>query len=404
MKKIAIAVAVLGTLAGSVQAQSNVTLYGIADGGMRFDHTSIGTLKSVYSGAQDGSRWGLQGKEDLGNGYKATIQLEQGFNLTDNSVPQGNVGTPASAVGGLSAPASSSGSRFFSRRSTVGFAGDFGEIRFGHDYSPIFVNWALTDPTGSGMIGESGSLFQKSPTRYDAALFYISPFMSGVQFNVAYQAGKSTTNKLTVSPTAPNAATSGDASDGNRFGFNAIFTNGTFLVGYGYSNGKHAVNAPTIGFSGNNSTKLNNLVGTYNFGVVKMVAQYWKAKDDLGYDSSTWYLGGTVPVQNWRLIAGYSKLTDKGQTYLLTSAVNLVIPTKGEDAALMNIGAYYDFSKRTTFYGGYAAVRNKGHLLTYVPIDATGAGLYNATGSGVNLTPGAVSNPSSLEFGMSHKF
>ncbi len=110
VKKKLLALAI-GTLSASAaHAQTSVTLYGIADGDFRVDHTSIGTLKSVGSGGESGNRWGIRGAEDLGNGLKAVFTFEQGFDLSDNSVSQGNVGgvTPNS-------PVSSTGGRLFSR-------------------------------------------------------------------------------------------------------------------------------------------------------------------------------------------------------------------------------------------------------------------------------------------------
>ncbi len=43
MKKLVMAAAVLGAFTGAAQAQTSVTLYGIADGDFRVDHTNIGT-------------------------------------------------------------------------------------------------------------------------------------------------------------------------------------------------------------------------------------------------------------------------------------------------------------------------------------------------------------------------
>ncbi len=84
---------VAGSLAASsaVAQTTTVTLYGIADGDFRIDHTSIGNLKSIGSGGEAASRWGLRGTEDLGGGLKAVFNFEQDFDLSDNSVSQGNI-------------------------------------------------------------------------------------------------------------------------------------------------------------------------------------------------------------------------------------------------------------------------------------------------------------------------
>jgi predicted porin len=135
MKKLVMAAAVLGAFAGTAQAQTSVTLYGIADGDVRFDHTNLGTLKSLDSGGESGSRWGIRGTEDLGGGLKANFIFEQGFDLSDNSVAQGSVGGGASAgFGGSSTQNHGNGtpgntvgsSRLFGRISTVGLSGNYG--------------------------------------------------------------------------------------------------------------------------------------------------------------------------------------------------------------------------------------------------------------------------------------
>ncbi|MGH8857043.1 MAG: porin, partial [Polaromonas sp.] len=86
MKKTLIALAALGAMAGAAQAQSTVTLYGVADA--YFGQTTTTTkptatgletkLKQtvVDSGGINGSRWGLRGSEDLGGGLKANFQFE----------------------------------------------------------------------------------------------------------------------------------------------------------------------------------------------------------------------------------------------------------------------------------------------------------------------------------------
>ncbi len=46
--------------------------------------------RAISGGGASGSRWGLCGSEDPGDGWKADFVFEQGFDLSDNGVPQGN--------------------------------------------------------------------------------------------------------------------------------------------------------------------------------------------------------------------------------------------------------------------------------------------------------------------------
>lgn len=94
MKKTLAALAVLGAFAGSAAA-ADVTLYGVVDYGFLYNYTDKqaangtstdeNTLK-LQSGVDAGSRWGVKGTEDLGNGLKVGFQLESGFNADDGTL------------------------------------------------------------------------------------------------------------------------------------------------------------------------------------------------------------------------------------------------------------------------------------------------------------------------------
>ena len=102
MKKSLLALAALGAFAGTAQAQSSVTLYGVVDANIEYvsnmSSTAAGTAGfpgrgenkfGVTSGGLSGSRWGLRGVEDLGGGMKALFVLESGFGVDDGRMQQG---------------------------------------------------------------------------------------------------------------------------------------------------------------------------------------------------------------------------------------------------------------------------------------------------------------------------
>ncbi|MFM7523457.1 MAG: porin, partial [Betaproteobacteria bacterium] len=83
MKKLTIALAVAGAIAGSAHAQSAVEIYGIADVGFVRETGNVGTTASaagnkITSGAQSGTRIGFKGKEDLSGCLSAFFALETG--------------------------------------------------------------------------------------------------------------------------------------------------------------------------------------------------------------------------------------------------------------------------------------------------------------------------------------
>ncbi|MEW5887457.1 MAG: porin, partial [Pseudomonadota bacterium] len=74
MQKKLIVAAVAGALAAPLAiAQSNVTIYGIADVGVEWGSSGNGTKFRVQSGQESGSRLGFKGSEDLGGGLKANF-------------------------------------------------------------------------------------------------------------------------------------------------------------------------------------------------------------------------------------------------------------------------------------------------------------------------------------------
>ena len=436
MKKLVMAAAVLGAFAGTAQAQTSVTLYGIADGDLRFDHTNIGTLKSVDSGGESGSRWGIRGSEDLGGGMKANFIFEQGIDITDNSVPQGSIGGGASGgFGGSSTqPHSSSGSRFFGRTSTVGLSGAFGEVRFGRGYNPIFLVQATADPFGAGFVGQVSNLYVNNFIRNDNAVYYDTPRFAGVQLSGVYQFGESATNSTALAAT-------GQAKRGNdRYGAGITYANGPIYAGAGYEQIKSNLDLYRA--------RTFDVAGTYDFGFMKLHAIYWRTKNDnpnnvagiynpvtgavvgpafgstVSLKSHTISGGVTVPFGAWTFLGQYSYLKDTSHSNVFNT--DLGSPT----AKNIGLGARYSLSKRTIFYVGFSRINLKNGSAgnayqntagqNFLGIaDASNSGLYNVgnlygsqaglTGNAARVAASGVAvnqnvNPYSYQFGIRHSF
>ena len=129
---------VLGAFSSLAFAASNVTLYGIIEEGVIVQKAKHGDNKvELNSGFGQGSRWGIKGVEDLGNGYSAGFVLEQGFNA-DN----GNEATSGKA---------------FNRESFLYVKGGFGSFGFGRtgalsfaQTQAILTGWAFGTSYGAG--------------------------------------------------------------------------------------------------------------------------------------------------------------------------------------------------------------------------------------------------------------
>ncbi|TKC87939.1 porin [Trinickia terrae] len=171
---------------GFAHAQSSVTLYGIIDEAVRFDthqNASGGKLFTMGSGGQlSGSRWGMQGNEDLGGGYGALFQLEGGF-------------TPNTGVTQQSTPSGTA--RLFGRTALVGLSSPYGTVTLGRQYTLVhetgwthdiyaFANY--TGTVGFQGAGETGG------GRLDNTVRYTSPTLAGFTVKSAYTFGQQAGN------------------------------------------------------------------------------------------------------------------------------------------------------------------------------------------------------------------
>ena len=184
MKKTLAALAVLGAFAGSAVA-ADVTLYGLVDYGFNYQHID-GDAKDVdaqdnftmKSGMNSGSRFGLKGTEDLGNGLKVGFVLENGFNADDGALTTED--------------------KLFDRESSLFLQGNFGKLGFGRvgqlasslgsygllgNVSPFSTSWG--DYSGMKFVQATGH------TRYDNTISYVTPSFAGFQVHAQYSFGNS---------------------------------------------------------------------------------------------------------------------------------------------------------------------------------------------------------------------
>ncbi|CAB3736054.1 Outer membrane porin protein [Achromobacter deleyi] len=278
MKKLFVAAAATA-LSGAASAQSSVTLYGLIDTGIGYanvdgtytdpatgrrtsiDNSRIGST----TGTTAGSRWGLRGKEDLGDGLYAVFQLESGFDSRNGSSLQN--------------------SRLFGREATVGLgSAEWGEIRLGRQYNVAARYF-------SGMFGSSfGGGFNQLSTgaglgfssayyvRYDNLVVYETPSLGGFKAAVGY-------------------AFNADDRRTAQTGFATADNTRAITAGLRYDNG------PLMGFATydqlNASNQLNQnqvdatprsyiVGGSYDFEVFKVALAYNRITDG-------WFAGKSLP-------------------------------------------------------------------------------------------------------------
>jgi len=130
MKKTQVALAALALVA-STASLANVTVYGAVDAAVVNANNGNGTFFDGTGAWTAPTHLGFKGSEDLGNGMKATFQLETGVSLNNGAAVSGGSASPSSSTrtfGGL-----------FTRVSTIGLSGDFGSLTLGQQLSPYIV-------------------------------------------------------------------------------------------------------------------------------------------------------------------------------------------------------------------------------------------------------------------------
>lgn len=188
MKKTLAALAVLGAFAGSAMA-ADVTLYGLVDYGFSYEHldgdSSTYDAQDTFqmkSGQNSGSRFGLKGTEDLGNGMKVSFVLENGFSADTGALSTSNT--------------------LFDRQATLALSGAFGEVAFGRtgQLASSLGSYGLLggiSPFSTGWGDFSGVKFvqAKGHTRYNNMVTYKTPSFAGVTAFAQYSFGDSNTDK-----------------------------------------------------------------------------------------------------------------------------------------------------------------------------------------------------------------
>ncbi|MEI7294482.1 porin [Paraburkholderia tropica] len=152
--------AALATHAGDAHAQSSVTLYGAIDTSIEITNPGAGYVARMDSGAYRGSRIGLRGAEDIGNGVKILFDLENGFGSGDGTYAVANT--------------------IFNRQAWIGLGTPYGTLRMGRQYSPIYIPFkGGLDAFGAGTIASGLNNLSKITPYESNAITYLSPEYHG---------------------------------------------------------------------------------------------------------------------------------------------------------------------------------------------------------------------------------
>lgn len=311
-------------------AQSSVTLFGVIDATITRQSTDNRHRVVLQGDGNTSSRLGFRGVEDLGGGLSANFWLEAGFN------PDTGLGAASNSnnqTSGIAAAPAGTQSLTFGRRSTVGLAGSFGEIRFGRDYVPSFGNLTTSfHPFGTNGVGSSlvlynpvaaGGTTARTGVRASNAVNYILPGnLGGFYGNAMVAMGENSSNAGAI------------RDDGDYRGVR---------VGWRGAGWNMSASTGTTDYATGDYRQSNAGI-SYQWGAVQLM--YLWGRNDVGVTRTTAQTIGT----QWRVGPGelramYGRLKARG-------AAN--------DATHIAFGYVYDLSKRTSLYATYATVDNKG--------------------------------------------
>ncbi len=359
MKKLLIATAALAMVAGTAQAQSSVSVYGIIDTGYnsvknkRSGGVNVESSGIVAAGGEaSSSRLGFRGTEDLGGGLKANFVLESSI-------------------------ASNTAMTFGGRAYWAGLEdAKMGQLRLGFQDSAVRTNWLAHDQLAAanvvgnlahsqagvadGSSSTATNLAAGSHSAYNTAVNYISPRMSGVQLMLGVtnsQVEESNKNKVKTGSgsQAGLSYVAGKFSAGVAYVEATTATNEVAAVAADTTNGNSVAN--TVGSelvaATNTKNKETSAAASYDLGVAKVAYIYNKRDSKNTVTASDWAsnidrtshsFSASVPVGAKTVLRagyGFGELRQGA-----TSNYNADI--KGMQAAVN-----YNLSKRTTAYAIY---------------------------------------------------
>lgn len=237
-------------------AQSNVTLYGKVDIGLR---KAVGTdNKEVATGGD--SRFGLRGTEDLGGGLKAFFQIEHRFFPNNGAID---------------------GSQFWKGISHVGLESGWGKLALGRQYIAAFsLVQNQIDPFGADTVAGLRDVGMRvggiTKVRIDNSIRYD---FSAAGFNVA----------ASVAEAAPNGGPDRPVS------FAANYRAGPIFVAAGVENPAGA------------EDKQWNVGAGYTFGPALLTAGYASGTMTTGVKAKGWMVGLNWTVASGAVKAGYAE-------------------------------------------------------------------------------------------------
>jgi predicted porin len=410
-KVMALAVAGVLTAPAAFAQSSNVQLYGRANLGIDMYSAEGARSQGAVPGDQidyqsrtrifdNGSRVGLRGTEDLGNGLRAIFQIESGVNV-DNGATTGQAGTANASAG-----------TWASRDSFVGVDSGFGRVTFGRqsiywangelaqfqaNYINLEVPW--TNGTQLGRVSRSQTVNGQvigPVARQSNVVAYTTPTFSGFNATLSYSpnAGEAVQHNLTTG-TNTDGAVWGATVRGAIASFHGQFD---YVQNEGNGPNSGAASQVTPKFTGYKAGLGWKYMPGANLSFIWVRSENNAAfGETIGtkVNQNGYTINWEHTFGNIQAMAQYGWLDNmKG----CTGAVGTIGCSDTKATAYM-VGARYLLSKRTWLYATYNLVDNKNNNFS----DYTGASMTSVAGNGAVLLPMGA-DPEVWALGVFHAF
>lgn len=370
-KKSLAAVALLGAFAGSAFA-ADVTLYGVVDEGFLYTHKAgsdaVDKLE-LKSGIQAGSRWGLKGTEDLGNGLKVGFILESGFNADDGT----------QSVSGT----------MFNREASLNVMGPFGQLSLGKigaitqgtsSWGKVGAVSAFGTSYGAANVGNATNVFAATVGVMDNTIAYQTPKFAGFTVYAQYSMGSSKAASQNSEGKWTPTMVENESSTDRYYALGATYANGPVNLYFAVDSVNYASYFDKTGTTTTPSTKdMDDSLtvafgGSYDFSVVKVFAgaQYFdevlvskvSGLSNVGLDSLGKMKGYALQASASAPLAGGTGYFGVG--YVDSSEADSVVTGKEFDLKyyVASVGYKYDLSKRTNVYGVLSYAKGEQDIAT----------------------------------------
>jgi predicted porin len=369
--RLSLAIIVTSLIAAPVHAQSSITVYGLIDQALEWSNPTKNAANEqrgssgwrVVNGVSNGSRFGIRGSEDLGDGLKAIFGIETRFDADTGEIT-GSRARPADPAD----PASGK-LKFWNAQSWVGLDSQWGRLTAGRQYVPLFSGLANLDASGYRYYDHLSQFFNN---RLDNALLYQTPAFRGLTIQVMYAFSGA------LAAPANTGATAYPQGKGDSRGAGARWDRGDFSLGggymdYGADKSGNALFSNRVEWGAGASYRFSR---TGQIGLIYLVSNLGSGVTNIADDNPSGSISDLKVTTDFIILSGRIGLgSGSGMLYVNYAYKNPRSDTDLKSPNLLGITYDYPLTRRTDVY---LALGNETHIKYAIPGASTSSYAYGS--------------------------